>query len=122
MNYVEGTRFTDAKHKRQDSPYVNLLLPRAGGIAFVLDAMGEMLDAIVDVTVFYPNGRPDVLDLLGGRVGDIRVSVRVIPVPAELLGGDYENDAQFRSRFQEWLNTVWAAKDADMSAWRAGPA
>ncbi|HET9031681.1 MAG TPA: acetyltransferase, partial [Dokdonella sp.] len=64
MNFVEGTRFTQEKHDRRRSPYKNLLVPRAGGIALVLGAMGSMLNAIVDVTVIYPRGRPGVMDLL----------------------------------------------------------
>jgi 1-acyl-sn-glycerol-3-phosphate acyltransferase len=112
MNFVEGTRFTPEKHDRQQSPYPHLLQPRAGGIAFVLEAMGGMLDAIVDVTLVYPQGRPSVIDLVSGRVREVRVQIQVIPVPAELLGGDYENDPAFRERFQTWLNTLWAGKDA----------
>ncbi len=112
MNFVEGTRFTEAKHDRQGSPYAHLLLPRAGGIAFVLDAMGGMIDAIVDVTLIYPCGRPGVLDLLAGRVRRVEVKINAFPVPAQLLHGDYENDPEFRSRFQAWLNERWAEKDA----------
>ena len=111
MNFVEGTRFTPAKHDRRRSPYQHLLVPRSGGIAFVLDAMGSMLNAIVDVTVIYPNGRPGMLDLLSGRVDVVKVCVDVIPIPKELLGGDYENDKEFRIRFQAWLNARWALKD-----------
>ena len=115
MNFVEGTRFTDAKHDRRKSPYQHLLVPRSGGIAFVLDAMGSMLNAIVDVTVIYPNGRPGMVDLLSGRVRMVKVHVDVIPIPEELLGGDYENDKDFRIRFQAWLNSRWAIKDKIMS-------
>lgn len=114
MNFVEGTRLTEAKHDRQRSPYRNLLHPRAGGIAFVLDAMGDMLNAIVDVTLSYPNGRPGVLDLLAGRVRRVDVTVKAIPIPAELLGGDYENDEAFRRDFQDWLNRLWVAKDQNL--------
>ena len=39
MNFVEGTRFTKAKHSLQKSPYVHLLKPKAGGIASVLGAI-----------------------------------------------------------------------------------
>ena len=74
--------------------------------------MGEMIDAIVDVTIHYPSGRPGVIDLLAGRVPQITVKVDAIPIPADLLGGDYENDRAFRSRFQTWLNQRWAMKDA----------
>ncbi len=114
MNFVEGTRFTQEKHDRRRSPYENLLVPRSGGIALVLGAMGEMLNAIVDVTVIYPSGRPSVMDLLAGRIREVRVIVDVIPIPVELVQGDYENDASFRVRFQAWLNARWALKDAQM--------
>jgi len=115
MNFVEGTRFTEAKHDRQASPFDNLLFPRAGGIAFVLDAMGDIMNAVVDVTIIYPGGRPGIADLLAGRIREIRVKVRTFPIPANLVGGDYENDAAFRERFQAWLNALWAEKDAAMS-------
>src|SRR6185436_13395597 len=56
MNFVEGTRFTRAKHDSQESPFQFLLKPKAGGVAFVLDAMGRALQSILDVTIVYPNG------------------------------------------------------------------
>ena len=61
MNFVEGTRFTPKKHDRQGSPYRNLLKPRAGGIAFVIGAMGEYLDSMIDVTIAYPGGAAKLL-------------------------------------------------------------
>jgi hypothetical protein len=111
MNFVEGTRFTPAKHAQQVSPYRHLLLPRAGGTAFVMQAMGGMFQALVDVTLVYPYGRPSMYDLLAGRVRDVRILVRQRPIPRELLDGDYENDAEFRARFQCWLNMIWRDKD-----------
>jgi 1-acyl-sn-glycerol-3-phosphate acyltransferase len=111
MNFVEGTRFRPHKHEQQRSPFANLLRPRAGGVAFVLEAMGEMLQAIVDVTIVYPDGRPTMIDLLAGRVRQIRVNVRRLPIPPEFLGGDYENDAEFRARFQAWISRLWTEKD-----------
>ncbi|MCQ4163296.1 acyltransferase [Tahibacter harae] len=111
MNFVEGTRFTPAKHAQQGSPYRHLLLPRAGGTAFVLQAMGGLFQALVDVTLVYPGGRPSMYDLLAGRVREVRIIVRQRPIPPELLDGDYENDAAFRARFQEWLNALWRDKD-----------
>jgi 1-acyl-sn-glycerol-3-phosphate acyltransferase len=115
MNFVEGTRFTDRKHAAQDSPYAHLLRPRAGGVAFVLDAMGGLLRSVIDVTIAYPDGRPTMLDLFAGRVREIRVHVAERPVPAELLAGDYEHDAAFRARFQAWINGLWAGKDAELA-------
>ena len=115
MNFVEGTRFTPAKHARQGGPYRHLLKPKSGGVAFVLDAMGEGLHAILDVTIAYPGGRPSMMDLMANRVPEIRVHVRQRPIPAELLQGDYQNDRAFRIRFQQWMNGLWQDKDADVA-------
>ena len=111
MNFVEGTRFTPAKHDKQASPFRCLLKPKAGGVAFVLDAMGGALHSILDVTIVYPDGAPSLFDLMANRLGEVRVSIRERAIPAELLGGDYQNDAAFRERMQNWLNEVWAQKD-----------
>ncbi|MEG3183129.1 acyltransferase [Novilysobacter erysipheiresistens] len=115
MNFVEGTRFTPAKHATQGAPYRHLLKPKSGGVAFVLDAMGEGLHAILDVTIAYPGGRPSMMDLLADRVPDIHVHVRQRPIPDELLHGDYQSDRAFRVRFQQWMNGLWREKDADVA-------
>jgi 1-acyl-sn-glycerol-3-phosphate acyltransferase len=111
MNFAEGTRFTPAKHDAQSSPHRHLLRPKAGGVAFVLDAMGDALHAILDVTIVYPNGPCTMMDLIAGRIRDIRVHVRELPINDELRG-DYESDAAFRERFQLWVNALWSEKDA----------
>jgi 1-acyl-sn-glycerol-3-phosphate acyltransferase len=116
MNFVEGTRFTAAKHAAQQSPYRHLLRPKAGGVAFVLEAMGDLLRSLVDVTIVYPEGRPSLTDLFAGRVTRIRVRVRELPIPPELVGRDYDSDAEFRERLQGWLNGLWAEKDAQLEA------
>ena len=116
MNFVEGTRFTPAKHAQQESPYAHLLRPRAGGVAFVLESMGGILRSVIDVTVAYPAGRPTLLDLIADRVPRVCVHVRELPIPDWLLGGDYANDEAFRERFQAWINELWQEKDARMRA------
>ena len=100
MNFVEGTRFTPEKHARQASPYRHLLKPKAGGVAFVVDAMGDALHAVLDVTIAYPGGRPSMMDLLAGRIPEVRVLVRQRPVPTEVMGGRYQDDRAVRARFQ----------------------
>ena len=42
VNFLEGTRFTEAKRVNRQSPYRNLLRPKAGGIAYALDTMGTV--------------------------------------------------------------------------------
>jgi len=110
MNFVEGTRFTDEKHRRQQSPYDHLLRPKAGGIAFVLGSMGEQIHRVLDVTIVYPDGVTNFWALLSGKIRKIKVRVRSLPVNAELLG-DYANDGHFRAGLQDWLNTIWAEKN-----------
>lgn len=116
MNFVEGTRYTPGKHQRQQSPFRHLLKPRAGGIALVLESMGAMLDAAIDVSIVYPQGRPTMVDLVCGRVRDVRVDVKTVAIPPDLIGGDYENDAAFRKRVQAWINQLWINKDAVIDA------
>lgn len=110
MNFVEGTRFTQEKHTKQESPYKNLLKPKSGGIGFVFSTMGSMITSILDVTIVYPQGRPSFWDFLCGRVNVIKVHVEEIPVTEDFVG-DYIDDPVFRNKFQQWLNDLWHEKD-----------
>jgi 1-acyl-sn-glycerol-3-phosphate acyltransferase len=111
MNFVEGTRFTTGKHAQQGSTFRQLLKPRAGGVAFVLGAMGPALHAILDVTIAYPHGRPTIGDLFMDRVPEVRLHIQQLSIPAEFVGRDYQSDATFRQRFQAWMNQLWELKD-----------
>ena len=110
MNFVEGTRFTNEKHRRQQSPYAHLLKPKAGGIAFVLGSLGEQIHRVLDVTIVYPEGDINFWALLCGKIRKIKVRIRSLPVSPELLG-DYANDEHFRAGLQRWLNNIWAEKN-----------
>lgn len=116
MNFVEGTRFTPAKQQAQESPFAHLLRPRAGGIAFVLAALGDSLDGIIDVTVVYPAGRPTMSDLLADRIPEVRVQVQLREIPAQFRAFDYQGDPAAREAFQIWLNQLWSEKDARITA------
>ncbi len=115
MNFLEGTRFTPAKHAHQKSPYQHLLKPKAGGMAFTLSALGEQMHALLDVTIVYPDGIPTYVDFCSGRVRRIIVRVKQREIPAEAFQCDYETDPEFRSRFQEWTATLWEEKDQEIS-------
>lgn len=114
VNFVEGTRFSETKRAAQGAPFRNLLRPRAGGVSFVLQVMGAELDAILDVTIAYSPTSPDMRALIGNRIERVRVSVREIPIPAEFVGADYDNDEALRESFRTWLNAIWEAKDASL--------
>jgi 1-acyl-sn-glycerol-3-phosphate acyltransferase len=115
MNFLEGTRFTPAKHAKQSSPYKHLLKPKAGGIAVALNAMGDKFQAILDVTIVYPDGIPTFWFFLCGRLQRVIVRVRTLPVPKELAQGDYANDPAMREAFAQWVQQMWRDKDTQIS-------
>jgi 1-acyl-sn-glycerol-3-phosphate acyltransferase len=116
MNFLEGTRFTPAKHASQQSPYKHLLKPKAGGLALALNAMGDKFQAILDVTIVYPNGAPTFWQFLCGRVPRIVVRMRRLPVPQHLMGADYGGDAAVREAFAQWVQQLWREKDEQITA------
>ena len=111
INFVEGSRFTSEKHRLRQSPYQQLLPPKAGGIAFTLAAMGELFTSILDVTIVYPNTKGSaMLAMLGGKLSKVVLRVKVLDVQEGIIGDYFENE-QFRINFQTWLNHVWLEKD-----------
>ena len=118
MNFLEGTRFTTAKHARQQSPYQHLLKPKAGGLALALNAMGDKFQAILDVTIVYPDGVPTFWQFLQGRVRRVVVRARLLPIPAQLVRADYTASAETRAAFQAWVQQVWREKDAQITELR----
>ena len=111
INFVEGTRFTKAKHASQGSPYRHLLKPRVGGMSVALATMGGDFDALIDVTIAYPRGTPTFWDLLCGRMREVVVRVQQRPIPPALVDGADFGDAAFRKGVQEWIGRMWDEKD-----------
>lgn len=111
LNYLEGTRFTQEKHDQQKSPFKHLLKPKAGGLALALNILGDKIDAFVDMTIVYPEGAPGYGEFWLGEVPRIAVNLRKIEIPMWVLGGNYEDDAEFRSKFQHWVDELWIEKD-----------
>jgi len=119
ISFLEGTRFTQSKHDVQQSPYQYLLKPKIGGIGMALGVMGEQFDAMLDVTIVYPMGVPTFTDLISGRLSDVIVDVRQIPIPDDLKV-DTGHDPGYRARLQAWVNGLWAEKDRRIGELRAG--
>ena len=111
INFVEGTRFTEDKRIRHKDPYRHVLRPRAGGFAVAMTAMGDMLDAVLDITIVYPDGAATFWDLCCGQYVEAIVHVRQLEVEEWLTVGDYENDREWRRRVQVWLGEIWQDKD-----------
>ena len=122
MNFVEGTRFTVAKHRASKSPYRHLLRPRPGGVAFVLSAMGSMMQSVLDVTLAYSEPSPSLWNFCCGRVGTVRMHVQQRPIEAWSTAGDYGAESKLRAQYKDWLATLWAEKDARLDGMLAGAA
>jgi 1-acyl-sn-glycerol-3-phosphate acyltransferase len=123
VNFVEGTRFNERKRAAFNSPYRHLLRPKSAGLRIALDAMGEQFAGIIDVTIAYrPSPHPVVWSFLRGEQNELALHAEFVSVPKDLMTGDYEDDPDFRARFQTWLNQLWARKDAKLDALLARPA
>jgi 1-acyl-sn-glycerol-3-phosphate acyltransferase len=121
INFIEGTRFTAEKRDRRGSPYRYLLKPRAGGIALALSCMGDMFDAIVDVTIVYPQGPVNFWAMVCGEFEHVIIDIQKRPIEEWLLQGNYEDDREFRREFHQWLGRVWAEKDDKIAALSLSP-
>lgn len=110
VNFLEGTRFTPHKHSSTGSPYTRLLKPKAGGIAYTLNAMGDQFAGIIDVTLVYqPTTRALAWSWLCGEQGHTKLHIKVRPVPAHLLQG------AAREHVQGWVHEVWQEKDSRLT-------
>jgi 1-acyl-sn-glycerol-3-phosphate acyltransferase len=105
--FLEGTRFTREKQENTESPYRHLLRPRAGALGFALGALGDQLDAVLDVTLAYPDGETSMWDFVSGRLRRVTVRVRRLDVPPELLT---ESGAE-KETLKKWVDQVWREKD-----------
>lgn len=120
VNFVEGTRFSESKRVARQSPYRHLLRPKSAGLSFTLNAMGEQFAGVLDVTIVYrPSRHPIVWSFLIGEQTDLSLHINVLPLPEDLLRGDYQGDTAYRERFHEWLNALWQRKDARIERLRA---
>ena len=122
FNFLEGTRFTPAKHHQQQSPYEHLLKPKAGGIGFVIGAMGDSLNCLLDITIAYPNGRPSFWTFISGQVHHVIVRVEKKEIPQHFRGKNYSEDEVFKGELQRWVTALWEEKDRRLDQLRALPA
>ena len=107
LSFLEGTRFTAAKHAAQASPYRHLLRPRPGGISYVATALDDRATALVDVTIHYHGDVPGFWDFLCGRCRriDVAVDTLAVPEPLTYTGSDR------REVLNRWVDELWRAKD-----------
>lgn len=111
MNFIEGTRFTKIKQTEQQSPFQHLLKPKAGGIGFVISALGHKIDHLLDVTIVYPEKHYSLWDFMCKRIDNIHISIREISIPDAFKQPESVLDQHIFSDFKDWLNEHWGQKD-----------
>jgi 1-acyl-sn-glycerol-3-phosphate acyltransferase len=111
LNFLEGTRFTQEKHKNQKSPYKHLLKPRGGGAALVMNSLGERIDSVLNVTIHYPGGVPGFFEFFSGGTKKVLFHVEYLPVPAEFKRVTDDSRSTDKVGTRDWINNLWTEKD-----------
>lgn len=112
INFLEGTRFTLAKKAKTKSPYKHLLGPKYGGLSAALNAMGEQFAGMVNVTIAYgPSNGNITWSWLCGKQPKMQVHVEILPIPSNMIGGDFRGDLAFKKQFKDWIANIWSLKD-----------
>ena len=110
FSFAEGTRFTEAKHASQNSPYKKLLRPKSGGIGLTLSTM-PYIKKVLDFTIKYDSNDRTFWDFLCGRMSKVKIQVKIIDVPESLVQKNYAEDEKFREELKEWLYCIWEEKN-----------
>ena len=110
FSFAEGTRFTQEKHKEQNSPFKCLLRPKAGGIGVALSTM-PFITTLLDFSISYATETTTLWDFLCGNMSKIRIKVREIDIPEHLLNKDYSTQPEYREDLKKWLYEIWETKD-----------
>ena len=111
VNFVEGTRFSVEKHKKQHSKFRNLLKPKSGGVGFVLGSMGTQMKYLVQVSIKYSPTAPTTWGYLTGDFERVNIYIEKIEIPDNLKNRNYITDMPFRKNLQAWLNELWHNTD-----------
>ncbi len=114
FSYAEGTRFTEEKHRNQNSEYINLLQPKIGGMATALSAMPN-IDTLIDFSLVYKSKKRDAWSFLNGEMRDVKVYIKSYKIPENLKGRNYSNDEAYREEFKKWVEEIWFEKDKKIS-------
>jgi len=115
LNFIEGTRFNEQKHKKQHSKYKHLLKPKSGGIGFVLGSMGDQITYLIQVSLKYSPKAPSAWEYLAGKYDKIEVIIQKIKIPESLKNKNYITDMPFRKELQDWINDLWKQQDELLS-------
>ncbi|MBL33090.1 MAG: acyltransferase [Gammaproteobacteria bacterium] len=115
FSYAEGTRFTQEKHKEQNSSYKNLLEPKIGGLATALSALPES-KYLIDFTLVYKTDQRSAWAFLKGDMADVKILVKKFKIPESLKNKSYLDDNEYRIEFKNWIEDIWSQKDKSIES------
>ena len=100
--FPEGTRFTQDKHERQQSPHQRLLKPKAGGLGIIKNNT-DLTTPLIDITIDYGGSKTSIWKCLQGNPRKIRITIEHFTL------ADLDD-------VEAWLNQRWYEKDAILTA------
>jgi 1-acyl-sn-glycerol-3-phosphate acyltransferase len=115
LNFIEGTRFTELKHKKQHSKYKHLLKPKSGGLGFVLGSMGLQMTYLLQVSIKYSPKAPSAWEYMAGKYDKVEITIQKIKIPENLKNRNYITDMPYRKELQAWINELWNEQDKRLS-------
>lgn len=118
INFPEGTRSNPEKIENSKAEHQNLLTPKAGGLAFTLEAFEGNIQHMIDVSILYPESGVDMGKLLRGDISKIQIHIREVVIPEHFGTKSYAEDNQYKQEFQNWMNNIWAEKDEILNQMR----
>lgn len=109
LGFLEGTRYSAAKHAAQEARYRHLLNPKLGGASYVVASLNQRLHKVLDVTIVYPHGVPTFWEFLQGRCKAVEVLVQARELPGAVH--ETEDPDQARELLRPWIERLWQDKD-----------
>lgn len=112
ISFLEGTRLNNSKSGQlESSPYKNLLPPKGGGFALVMETLGKKINGkLLDVTIFYPDKSRGLVDLFTGKMKEIVVDIRVLQIPQNVIDV-YQDSQSSKENVYAYINNLWEEKD-----------
>ena len=82
---------------------------KSAGCSTIINALGEDLAGVVDMTIHYSIKKPSFWALVSGKA-KITVRYDIIDTNPDMFG-DYHADNDYKVKFQKWLSSLWEKKD-----------
>jgi len=109
VNFVEGTRYSREKKRRQKAVFKHLLTPRVGGLHSIFKIFEDQISSIYDVTIVYDKPSLTFFDFISGRCMKIVVCVDQINNSSSLYPSE---DVRIeKEQLRGWLLQLWHKKD-----------